>query len=403
MVTKRSSTGGGPGKESPSDKVEDPKMAATSVSEEAEEQMDNIDEPGEKAGCGEEGTTNEGAFPHDVSAQLLDVKEGIVAAIKQQMMEDLAEGYVVSEELSGMGNIQGVGLSEAGADSGGLPGEMALTLYVVEPMAAEQAKSVVASSAGIASLDLEDVPVNVVVTGVIDSQPHRMKMRPAPAGISVGHYKITAGTIGCFARGRSSPRSNRVLMLSNNHVLANSNNASLNDNILQPGPYDGGKNPADRIAILERWVNINFSGGVNYVDCATGWCWSNLVKYPYLMYLSGSTPVYFRISSTPVACQRNMAVGKTGRTTQLRRGVVTDCSATIRVNYGGGKVALFSDQIGIRGVGGDFSAGGDSGSLIWTWDARRNPVGLLFAGGGGMTFANKIPRVLSALDIAIRA
>jgi hypothetical protein len=378
-------------------------MAATSVSEEAEEQMDNIDEPGEKAGCGEEGTTNEGAFPHDVSAQLLDVKEGIVAAIKQQMMEDLAEGYVVSEELSGMGNIQGVGLSEAGADSGGLPGEMALTLYVVEPMAAEQAKSVVASSAGIASLDLEDVPVNVVVTGVIDSQPHRMKMRPAPAGISVGHYKITAGTIGCFARGRSSPRSNRVLMLSNNHVLANSNNASLNDNILQPGPYDGGKNPADRIAILERWVNINFSGGVNYVDCATGWCWSNLVKYPYLMYLSGSTPVYFRISSTPVACQRNMAVGKTGRTTQLRRGVVTDCSATIRVNYGGGKVALFSDQIGIRGVGGDFSAGGDSGSLIWTWDARRNPVGLLFAGGGGMTFANKIPRVLSALDIAIRA
>jgi hypothetical protein len=53
MVTKRSSTGGGPGKESPSDKVEDPKMVATSVSEEAEEQMDNIDEPGEKAGCGE--------------------------------------------------------------------------------------------------------------------------------------------------------------------------------------------------------------------------------------------------------------------------------------------------------------------------------------------------------------
>ena len=48
---------------------------------------------------------------------------------------------------------------------------------------------------------------------------------------------------------------------------------------------------------------------------------------------------------------------------------------------------------------GNVSAGGDSGSLIWSWDKQRNPVGLLFAGGGGFTFANKIGRVLSALDI----
>jgi hypothetical protein len=98
-----------------------------------------------------------------------------------------------------------------------------------------------------------------------------------------------------------------------------------------------------------------------------------------------------------------MNVGKTGRTTQLTHGIITDCNATIRVNYGGGRVALFSDQITIRGIGGGFSAGGDSGSLIWTWDARRNPVGLLFAGGGDFTFANKIPRVLAALDITIRS
>jgi hypothetical protein len=302
-----------------------------------------------------------------------------------------------------MANIQGVGFSEATGDGGGQPGEMALTLYVAEPMAVDEAKSVVVESAGISAEDVNNVPVNVAVTGIIDAQVHRIRLRPAPAGISVGHYKITAGTLGCFARGRTSPRSSRVLMLSNNHVLANSNNATLNDNILQPGPYDGGVNPADRVAILEKFIPINFSGGVNYVDCATGWCWSALVKWPWLMYLSGGRPVYFRIPSTPVACQRNMVVGKTGRTTQLTRGIVIDCSATIRVNYGGGKVALFADQIAIRGVSGNFSAGGDSGSLIWTWDARRNPVGLLFAGGGGVTFANKIARVLSALDIVIRA
>jgi chorismate synthase len=48
-----------------------------------------------------------------------------------------------------------------------------------------------------------------------------------------------------------------------------------------------------------------------------------------------------------------------------------------------------------------FSAGGDSGSLIWNWAAGMRPVGLLFAGGGGTTFANPIGTVLSALNIRL--
>ena len=66
---------------------------------------------------------------------------------------------------------------------------------------------------------------------------------------------------------------------------------------------------------------------------------------------------------------------------------------------GPGRVALFCDQMVIRAPSGDFSAGGDSGSLIWTWDSRRCPVGLLFAGGGGYTIANKIHRVLGSLGV----
>jgi hypothetical protein len=366
--------------------------------------MEPIDEPeggpAEEAGA----ATEEAESDLGVSAQLIDLREAVVEAMMQSPAAKTAEGFAMAADVSGMANIQGVGFSEADELSGGVPGEPALTLYVAEPMAAQEVRSVVASATGLAAAeDAGSVPVNVVVTGVIDALSHRMRLRPAPAGISIGHYRITAGTLGCFARGRTSPRNGRVLMLSNNHVIANSNNCNVNDPILQPGPADGGRNPADRIAILERWININFSGGANYVDCATGWCWSNLVKYPYLMYLSGGRPAYFRISGTPVTCRRGMTVGKSGRTTQLTRGTVTDCSATIRVNYGGGRVALFRDQIAIRGVSGNFSAGGDSGSLIWTWDARRSPVGLLFAGGGGFTFANKIGRVLPALDIVIRA
>ena len=37
------------------------------------------------------------------------------------------------------------------------------------------------------------------------------------------------------------------------------------------------------------------------------------------------------------------------------------------------------------------------GSLIWTWDGTRAPVGLLFAGGRDYTFASKIGHVLQAL------
>ena len=71
----------------------------------------------------------------------------------------------------------------------------------------------------------------------------------------------------------------------------------------------------------------------------------------------------------------------------------------MNVNYPGFGTGLFKDQIAITGPGMPFSAGGDSGSLIWTWDSSRRPVGLLFAGGGNTTFANKIGAVLNALDI----
>ena len=125
------------------------------------------------------------------------------------------------------------------------------------------------------------------------------RIRPAPGGVSVAHYKVTAGTLGCLAVGRSSPRNSRLLMLSNNHVIANSNNAAYGDCICQPGPYDGGTCPADQIATLERFVPIQYGGATNYVDCATGWCWPDRVRRE-LAYLSGGSLYYFR-TQTPVA------------------------------------------------------------------------------------------------------
>ena len=233
-------------------------------------------------------------------------------------------------------------------------------------------------------------PINVIESGFIDAQPHRFRIRPAPGGVSVGHFRITAGTLGCLARGRKKPRNRRSLILSNNHVLANSNSAGRGDSIIQPGRADGGRSPRDRIAILERFVPLRYgSGRVNFVDAATGWAWPQRVRKE-LVYLRGGSRRFFRVSRRIRGCRRGMLVGKSGRTTQLTTGRIVDCNWSGWVNYGGGRRAFFRDQMTIRGTGDNFSAGGDSGSLIWTWDRRRNAVGLLFAGGGGLTIANKI-------------
>ncbi len=309
-----------------------------------------------------------------------------------------AEAGIQSAEVM-EANIVGVGIGLGDPAAGAPPGEPTLEVYTIEPSTEAEMKARLASAAGVSALAEADFPMNVVCTGIIDAQPHRMRLRPAPGGISVGHFRITAGTLGGLARGRTAPRINRLMILSNNHVLANSNAAAIGDCVAQPGPIDGGRCPADQVAVLERFVPINFAGGANVVDCATAWAWPDRVRRE-LMYISGGVTRLFRVGATPVAAARGMLVGKSGRTTQLTRGTITAVGVAINVNYGG-RIARFVDQIAIRAAAGDFSRGGDSGSLIWTWDTRRAPVGLLFAGGGGTTFANRITRVLAALDIQL--
>lgn len=63
------------------------------------------------------------------------------------------------------------------------------------------------------------------------------KYRPAQPGVSVGHFKISAGTFGAVVR---DAETGELLILSNNHILANGTNgrdgrAKVGDPILQPG------------------------------------------------------------------------------------------------------------------------------------------------------------------------
>jgi len=100
----------------------------------------------------------------------------------------------------------------------------------------------------------DGVPLSTVVTGMIMARSDpTLRQRPAPLGYSVGHFAITAGSIGA----RVVDGNGNVYILSNNHVLANSNGASIGDAIYQPGPYDGGT-AADQIASLYAYKPIDF-------------------------------------------------------------------------------------------------------------------------------------------------
>ena len=333
-----------------------------------------------------------------VSSDLLALRDAVEATLLAA-----SGSFSASADAPSTQGVVGVGIGLPDPDTiargVGSPGEPTLTLFTEVAMPHDVLLTQLAQSAGTRALS--SVPVQQVPVGAVDAYSHRARHRPAPGGVSIGHVDVTAGTLGSRAIGLTAPWNNRHLVLSNNHVLANSNAGRVNDSIIQPGSADGGRHPADQIAVLARWVPINFGGAPNIVDCAFGWAWHERIRGGQY-YLSGGSPAYYTTGSAPLAASLGMIVGKSGRTTGLTQGRVTQIGVSVNVNYGGGRIALFRNQIAIQSVNANpFSAGGDSGSLIWQWAAGVRPVGLLFAGGGGTTFANPIGNVLAALDIRL--
>jgi hypothetical protein len=246
--------------------------------------------------------------------------------------------------------------------------------------------------------ELDRVPVTRVVTGVFRAGADRTgATRPAPVGFSIGHPDVTAGTLGA----RVTDGSN-VYVLSNNHVIANSNNSVIGDGILQPGAVDGGVAPRDVIGTLHDFEPIRFDrrnrSSTNAMDAAIA-----LVDPSDV---SGATPAdegYGAPGTTVVPATLGLGVQKYGRTTGHTFGTVTEIDVTVSVCYAGfifcNSSATFQNQIGISH--GTFSDGGDSGSLIVTDGAGNNPVALLFAGSDLRTIASPIQPVLDRFGVVI--
>ena len=269
---------------------------------------------------------------------------------------------------------------------------------------------------------VDGVSIDVIEVGDLRAlQTHRDRWRPAPGGVSVGHYQVTAGTFGSIVRDRAT---GAPLILSNNHVLANTNNAQPGDPILQPGAADGGQVEADTIAHLERFCPIDFGTSPPACSVATGLASlanllarllgsnhrlqamrtdqqaTNLVDAAVARPLD-TNDVLDEIleigdvdGTTPAML--GMSVRKSGRTTGFSTGEITVLDATVTISYGPDGSARFENQI----ITDAMSQGGDSGSLLVAAGAQR-AVGLLFAGSEQTTIHNPIQTVLDCLEVVI--
>ena len=264
---------------------------------------------------------------------------------------------------------------------------------------------------------VDDVKTDVLETGLITAwQAPTGKWRPAPGGVSIGHINITAGTLGCLVL-----KGDELFILSNNHVLADSNLGKKGDPIIQPGKHDGGT-LADQIAILEEFVSIDF--GTSPPTCPVAKTVEQLLNAIAKGIGSSHRVVSYQESegenrvdaalarplSLDLVERRILNIGvpkgsreatlgtnikKSGRTTGFTTGRITQIDATVQVSYGSAGTATFTDQF----VAGGMSAGGDSGSAVL--DEEDYVIGLLFAGSQNTTIINPIQFVLDALGITI--
>jgi hypothetical protein len=212
-----------------------------------------------------------------------------------------------------------------------------------------------------------------------------------------------------------------LLILSNNHVLANSNRGHQGDAILQPARQDGGTSN-DQIATLVDFIPLDFgqapsscgvanaaSAAFNSIAQAIG----SHHRVNAFQETAGENAMDVALARplSPSLVERSILnigqprgtstatlgtqVVKSGRTTGFTNGMITQIDVTVQVEYPGVGTALFSNQLAASGM----SQPGDSGSAIL--DINTRIVGLLFAGSDTATMLTPIQNVMSALNVTI--
>jgi len=192
------------------------------------------------------------------------------------------------------------------------------------------------------------------------------------------------GTFGCLVAIPDGTGNFNPYILSNTHVLAGVNaGVRGSTHILTDGGTIIGK--------LKDYVDYNF-GGSNTIDAAIA------LTHPQL-----TTPVpvdsNLLTEEDPTVAVVGEKVKKVGAVSDVTFGEIASTNADIMVTLPNGSTVQFNDVLLIRGANGQpFSLGGDSGSLVIDHPTNQ-PVGLLFAGSGNLTYATPIEDVVNKFEI----
>jgi hypothetical protein len=211
-----------------------------------------------------------------------------------------------------------------------------------------------------------------------------------------------SGTLGALVT-----RNGINFILSNNHVLARSDQAQPGEIITQPGLADNACQAGTAVANFSQAVPLKTGNSIAVADAALAQVIPGAVDPTGAILQLGPVNCGLAQSAPPassvVAPSVGMPVAKSGRTTGLR------CAAISQINVDNVKVqyqtscgssstftVIFNNQVVIESA--TFGIAGDSGSLIVEADTAQ-PAALLFGGDSttGFAVANPIQDVLAAL------
>lgn len=277
-----------------------------------------------------------------------------------------------------------------------------------------------------------DATILVNPAGITSTPLLHQTEQPAPVllgttGGNVQDYETSGaiisgccgGTLGALVEDNGGAE----YILSNNHILALSDQAPLGDVIAQPGLIDNDCSPVgvNQIAVLTAFAPLSHAR--TNIDGAIAQVASGAIDPTGRILEFGSKQIDGTLSAAPLGVSSSLGRGETitpsllplelvksGRTTGLTCANLSalyldlsvdyfkDCAETIPY-----LTRIFTDQFAVSGNG--FGDAGDSGSVIVD-ASNAEPVGLYFAGGTDITgvshaVANPAPEVLAELSAQI--
>jgi len=275
----------------------------------------------------------------------------------------------------------------------GVPtGEEALSFGVKEKLPEEEVVEEFGEEELIPS-EVDGIQTDVVEEGESTAPPNvdneqipekgksrKKKWRPIRPGISIGHIDITAGTENGVLEDKGE------FVYSNNHVLADCNQADKGDTITQPGPHDipDDEDPKDyKCGELADYVKVEDG-------CTVDLAWMEPTVDYNIKTLGLGKP-----TGTKEA-ERGDKIVKSGRTSGVTHGEVRKPHAAVQVRYPDpiGVIVLKNQIISTKML-----SPGDSGS-----EARLGPEGKLvtalgFAGSSRVSVFNRVEEVMKESEM----